>query len=43
MRETYYAAAYWGCRVESAEGCAPRAETFFHLFVAVRSRVHPLV
>ncbi|WNG55627.1 hypothetical protein F0U59_13250 [Archangium gephyra] len=31
MRETYYAAVYWGCRVESAEACARRAETFFHL------------
>ena len=31
MKETYYAAVYWGCRVESAEACARRAETFFHL------------
>ncbi|KFA92652.1 hypothetical protein Q664_13675 [Archangium violaceum Cb vi76] len=31
MRETYYAAVYWGCRVESADACARRAETFFHL------------
>jgi immunity protein 52 of polymorphic toxin system len=31
VRETYYAAVYWGCRVESAEACARRAETFFHL------------
>ncbi|HEX8435803.1 immunity 52 family protein [Archangium sp.] len=29
--ESYYAAVYWGCRVESAEQCAGRAETFFHL------------
>jgi hypothetical protein len=29
MSETYYAAVYWGCRVESAEECARRAETFF--------------
>ncbi|WNG42482.1 hypothetical protein F0U61_44915 [Archangium violaceum] len=29
MMETYYAAVYWGCRVESAEECARRAETFF--------------
>ncbi|HEX5748619.1 MAG TPA: immunity 52 family protein [Archangium sp.] len=31
MREAYYAAVYWGCRVETAESCASRAETFFHL------------
>jgi hypothetical protein len=29
--ESYYAAVYWGCRVESAEECARRAETFFRL------------
>jgi hypothetical protein len=29
--DTYYAAVYWGNRVESAEACARRAETFFHL------------
>jgi hypothetical protein len=29
--DTYYAAVYWGCRVESAEECARRAEKFFHL------------
>jgi len=29
--DSYYAAVYWGCRVESAEACARRAETFFHL------------
>ncbi|HSP78414.1 MAG TPA: Imm52 family immunity protein [Myxococcaceae bacterium] len=34
MRETYYAGAYWGCRPESAEECARRAETFFHLLSA---------
>jgi hypothetical protein len=31
MRETYYAGAYWGCRPESAQVCARRAETFFRL------------
>ncbi|WP_309892376.1 Imm52 family immunity protein [Archangium sp.] len=31
MMDTYYAAVYWGNRVESAEACARRAETFFHL------------
>jgi hypothetical protein len=31
MLETYYAAVYWGCRVESAEECAHRAELFFRL------------
>ncbi|MCY1073934.1 Imm52 family immunity protein [Archangium lansingense] len=30
VRETYYAAVYWGCRVETAEECARRAEMFFH-------------
>jgi hypothetical protein len=34
MDETYYAGAYWGCRPESAEQCARRAETFFHLLAA---------
>ncbi|HZH78987.1 MAG TPA: Imm52 family immunity protein [Archangium sp.] len=29
--DTYYAAVYWGNRVESAEACARRAETFFRL------------
>jgi len=29
--DTYYAAVYWGNRVESAEACARRAETFFSL------------
>ncbi len=29
--DTYYAAVCWGDRVESAEACARRAETFFHL------------
>ncbi|HZH77209.1 MAG TPA: Imm52 family immunity protein [Archangium sp.] len=29
--DNYYAAVYWGNRVESAEACAQRAETFFHL------------
>jgi hypothetical protein len=33
-----YAAVYWGCRVETAEECARRAETFFHLL----SRCDPL-
>lgn len=31
MRESYLAGAYWGCRPESAEACARRAETFFRL------------
>jgi hypothetical protein len=31
MMDRYYAAVYWGGRVESAEACARRAETFFHL------------
>ncbi|WP_257457885.1 immunity 52 family protein [Archangium lipolyticum] len=34
MSEPYYAAAYWGRRRESAEQCAKRAETFFHLLSA---------
>ncbi|HZH15944.1 MAG TPA: immunity 52 family protein [Archangium sp.] len=34
MRETYYSAAYWGCRPESAQKCARRAETFFRLLSA---------
>ncbi|HYO55341.1 immunity 52 family protein [Archangium sp.] len=29
--DDYYTAVYWGCRVESAEECARRAETFFRL------------
>jgi hypothetical protein len=29
MIETYYAAAYWGPRQESAEDCACRAQVFF--------------
>jgi hypothetical protein len=37
MNETYYAAAYWGCRPESAQECARRAETFFRLL----SDAHP--
>ncbi|WP_324954882.1 immunity 52 family protein [Archangium sp.] len=35
--DTYYAAVYWGCRVESAEECAQRAATFFRLL----SRCNP--
>ncbi|KFA91997.1 immunity 52 family protein [Archangium violaceum] len=31
MRETYYTGSYWGCRKDSAEECARRAEAFFHL------------
>ncbi|AKJ00066.1 immunity protein 52 of polymorphic toxin system [Archangium gephyra] len=31
MRETYYAGSYWGNRKDSAEECARRTETFFHL------------
>lgn len=31
IEETYHAAAYWGCRPESALQCARRAETFFRL------------
>ena len=31
MRASYFAGAYWGCRPESAEECALRAETFFRL------------
>lgn len=31
MSEAYSAGAYWGCRPESAEQCAKRAETFFRL------------
>lgn len=31
MSETYYAGAYWSCRKDSAEECARRAESFFHL------------
>ncbi|PTL84136.1 Imm52 family immunity protein [Vitiosangium sp. GDMCC 1.1324] len=38
MLDNYYTAVYWGCRVESAEECARRAETFFHLL----SRCDPL-
>jgi hypothetical protein len=34
MDESYYAGAYWGCRPESAEQCARRAETFFRLLAA---------
>jgi hypothetical protein len=34
MSESYYAAAYWGQRPESAEQCAQRAETFFRLLAA---------
>ncbi|MFY0572302.1 Imm52 family immunity protein [Archangium lansingense] len=37
MSEPYYAGAYWGCRTESAEECARRAETFFRLL----SAAHP--
>jgi hypothetical protein len=37
MRESYLAGAYWGCRPESAEVCAQRAETFFRLL----SECHP--
>jgi hypothetical protein len=37
MSETYYAGAYWGCRPESAQECARRAETFFRLL----SQCHP--
>jgi hypothetical protein len=37
MSESYSAGAYWGCRRESAEECARRAETFFHLL----SECHP--
>lgn len=37
MRESYLAGAYWGCRPESAEDCARRAETFFQLL----SESHP--
>lgn len=37
MGEPYYAGAYWGCRTESAEECARRAETFFRLL----SAAHP--
>jgi hypothetical protein len=36
--ESCYAAVYWGCRVESAEECARRAETFFRLL----SRCDPI-
>jgi hypothetical protein len=38
MMDGYYAAVYWGCRVESAEECARRAESFFRLL----SRSEPL-
>ncbi|WP_257461833.1 immunity 52 family protein [Archangium lipolyticum] len=31
MSEHYRAGAYWGCRPESADPCATRAETFFRL------------
>jgi hypothetical protein len=34
MSDSYYAAAYWGFRPESAEQCAQRAETFFRLLSA---------
>lgn len=34
MSESYYAAAYWGCRPESAQQCARRAEIFFRLLSA---------
>jgi immunity protein 52 of polymorphic toxin system len=34
MSESYLAGAYWGCRPESAEECAARAETFFRLLAA---------
>ncbi|WNG49305.1 hypothetical protein F0U60_38180 [Archangium minus] len=37
MDEFYYAAAYWGCRPESAQQCARRAELFFRLL----SECHP--
>jgi len=38
MVETYYAAAYWGCRRETADECARRAESFFRLL----SRCEPI-
>lgn len=31
MRETYYGGVYWAGREDSADACARRAETFFHL------------
>ena len=34
MNEDYFVGAYWGCRPESAEQCARRAETFFRLMAA---------
>ncbi|HSP80909.1 MAG TPA: Imm52 family immunity protein, partial [Myxococcaceae bacterium] len=34
MKESYYVGAYWGCRPESAEQSARRAETFFRLMAA---------
>jgi hypothetical protein len=37
MSESYYVGAYWGCRPESVEECAHRAETFFRLV----SESHP--
>lgn len=37
MSETYYAAAYWGCRPESAQECARRAERFFRLLSGCES------
>lgn len=33
MTESYYAGVYWPARLESAEECARRTETFFHLLV----------
>jgi immunity protein 52 of polymorphic toxin system len=37
MNETYFAAAYWGCRPEPDQDCARRAERFFSLL----SGCHP--
>ncbi|HEX8438326.1 immunity 52 family protein [Archangium sp.] len=34
MNETYYVGAYWLARGESAELCARRAESFFHLLAS---------
>jgi len=34
MSAPFHAGAYWGCRPESAEACACRAETFFRLLSA---------
>ncbi len=31
MTDSYYAGVYWPARLESAEECARRTETFFHL------------